>query len=72
MYQSPKGQGFSFQFCDVAKLVIIHKKDSAKFGYRPGMKVKRSKNSSHFGYMLEPNKEIWDRFLKRNCQKSGY
>jgi hypothetical protein len=26
MYQSAKGQGFSFQFCDVAKLVIIHKK----------------------------------------------
>jgi hypothetical protein len=38
--------GFFFlQFCDVAKLAIIHKK---KFGYRPDMKLKILSNPSHF------------------------
>ncbi len=42
--------------------------DSAKFGYRPGMKVKRIKILHISGYILEPNKEIWDRFSKKKAK----
>jgi hypothetical protein len=34
-------QGYSFQLCCVAKLVIVVQEDLAKFGYRPGMKIEK-------------------------------
>jgi hypothetical protein len=30
-----------FQFCDVAKVVIIHSKKIAKFGYKLDMKIEK-------------------------------
>jgi hypothetical protein len=47
-------QGFFFKFCDVAKLIIIHK--IAIFGYRRDVKVKNVKNWLVFWL---PAVEIW-------------
>ncbi len=38
---------FSCQFCDVAKVVIIHNKDLAKFGYTPDSESQFSKKWIH-------------------------
>jgi hypothetical protein len=36
------------EFCDVAKMTIIHKEDLSKFGYKLNMK---GKNYNHFLYI---------------------
>jgi predicted site-specific integrase-resolvase len=39
---------FFFQFFDVTEVVIIHKDDLARFGYRLDMKVEKIQNISIF------------------------
>ncbi len=39
---------FVFQFCDVAKVVMIHIEDLAKFGYKLNMKIETFKHISRF------------------------
>jgi len=52
------------QFCDVAKVLTIHRKILAKFGYKLNMKVKFFKHSSlFFCHLLEPCIETWKIFL---------
>lgn len=46
-------------FCDVA-VGIIHKKELAKFGYRPYMKVQKFKNPHvYYGNWLESSVQMW-------------
>lgn len=51
---------FLKQFCDGAKVVIIHSKGLAKCGYKWAMKVKKSTLSFYvFGYLWECYIKIW-------------
>ncbi len=48
-----------FQFCDVAKLAIMHKNILAKFGYRRDLKVENFKNLYILVILLQPVIQIW-------------
>jgi hypothetical protein len=54
---------FFGQFCDVAKVAIIHKKDVAKFGYNLNNETKTIYQTSFyiFGYLTlnQASNEIW-------------
>lgn len=41
-----------FKFCDVAKLVIMHKEDLAKIGYKPNGKIKTCKNPLYIFHLV--------------------
>jgi hypothetical protein len=63
--------GFSFQFCDVAKLAIIEKY-LAKFGYRTHVNLQTIlRILLYFGYLLEPVLEIWRYFSPKIWQIKG-
>ncbi len=47
-------QGFFLGFCDVVKIVIIHKIIEANFGNVPNLKVEKTTGSFNIlGYLLE-------------------
>ncbi len=52
-------QGCFFQFCDVAKLVIIHKKIQPNLARDQKWKQKSLRILLYFGYLLEPFVKIW-------------
>jgi hypothetical protein len=48
------GPGFFLGFCDVVKMVIIHKIIKANFGYIPNLKIAKTTGSFNIlGYLLE-------------------
>jgi len=54
---------FGGQFCDVAKVEIIHRKISPKFGYKKNMKVIYFLISIFLATLLEPCVEMWQFLL---------
>jgi len=51
---------FLYKNCEVAEMVINPLDILAKYGYKQDMKVKKGLSTLDiFGYMLEPNREIW-------------
>jgi hypothetical protein len=55
-----------FHICDVAEMVVIHNTILAKFrDKQDNIKVKRLRFLHIFGYMLEPNRGIWQHFTKK-------